>query len=189
MEMQVSWLGPYSWPGFKEINGLSELPPFPGVYLWTAEYLSGYLIYAAGLTRRRFRVRFKEHTGKYLAGEYTVLNISEMQLGRRLEVWHGWGWTPAKRAQFAVRQTEIREAASRQLAGFRVFVANLEASGRVLERLEAAIMNQLYHEASPLCDVPDRGMMLAPRRETEEPITIWNVCESKLHGLPASFTI
>jgi hypothetical protein len=189
MEMQVSWIGPYSWPGFQEINGLSELPAFPGVYLWTVAYLSGYLIYAAGLTRRRFRVRFKEHTGKYLAGEYTVLNISEMQLGRRLEVWHGWGWTPAKRAQFAERQTEIREAACRQLAGFRVFVANLEASGRVLERLEAAIMNQLYHEASPLCDVPDRGMMLAPRRKTEEPITVRNICESKLHGLPASFTI
>jgi hypothetical protein len=66
--MQVSWLGPYSWPGFEEINGLSGLPAFSGVYLLTVEYLSGNLIYAAGLTRRRFRDRFKEHTGKYLAG-------------------------------------------------------------------------------------------------------------------------
>jgi hypothetical protein len=72
------------------------------------------------------------------------------------------------------------------LAGFRVFVAKVETSGRVLERLEAAIMNQLYHEASPLCDVPDRGMMLAPKRETEEPIAVWNVCGSTLHGLPAA---
>jgi hypothetical protein len=189
MEVKVTWLGPYSWPGFEEINELSELPAFPGVYLLTVEYLSGYLIYAAGLTRRRFRDRFKEHTGKYLAGHYTVLDISDMQLGRRSEVWHGWGWTPEKRAQFAERQTEIREAADRQLAGFRVFVAKVETSGRVLERLEAAIMNQLYHEASPLCDVPDRGMMLAPKRETEEPIAVWNVCGSTLHGLPASFTI
>jgi hypothetical protein len=188
-EMQVSWLGPYSWPGFGEINGLPELPPFPGVYLWTVQYLSGYLIYAAGLTHRRFRDRINEHTGKYLAGYYTVLDISDMQLGRRSEVWHGWGWTPAKRAQFAMRKTEIREAANRQLAGFRVFVANVETSGRVLERLEAAIMNQVYHEASPLCDIPDRGMMLAPRWETEEPIAAWNVCGSTLHGLPPSFTI
>ena len=59
---------------------------FPGVYLWTVEYLSGYLIYAAGLTRGRFHDRFDEHTGKYLAGQYTVLNISDMQLGRRSEV-------------------------------------------------------------------------------------------------------
>ena len=49
-------------------------------------------------------------------------------------------------------------------------------------------MNQLYHEASPLCDVLDRGMMLAPRRETEEPIAVRNVCGSTLRGLPASFT-
>jgi len=188
-EMQASWLGPYSWPRFEKINGLSELPAFPGVYLLTVEYLSGYLIYAAGLTRRRFRDRFNEHTREYLSGQYTVLNVSDMQLGRRSEVWHGWGWTPAKRAQFADRQTEIREAANRQLAGFRVFVANVETSGRVLERLEAAIMNQLYHEPSPLCDMPDRGMMLAPRRETEEPIAVGNVCGSTLHGLPASFTI
>jgi hypothetical protein len=68
-------------------------------------------------------------------------------------------------------------------------VANVETSGRVLERPEAAIMNQLYHEASPLCDVLDRGMMLAPRRETEEPITVWNDCGSKLHGLSTSFAI
>jgi hypothetical protein len=50
--MQVSWLGPYSWPGFEEINGLCALPAFPGVYLWTVDHVSGYLIYAAGLTRR-----------------------------------------------------------------------------------------------------------------------------------------
>jgi hypothetical protein len=112
-----------------------------------------------------------------------------MRRGLRAEAWRGWGWTPEKRAQFAERQTEIREAAKRHLAGFRVFVANVETSGRVLERLEAAIMNQLYHEASPLCDVPDPGMMLAPRRETEEPIAVWNVCGSTLHGLPPSFTI
>jgi hypothetical protein len=133
--MQVSWLGPYSWPGFEEINGLSALPAFPGVYLWTVDHLSGYLIYAAGLTRRRFRVRFNEHTGRYLAGQYTVLDISDMQLGRRSEVWHGWGWIPEKHAQFTERQTEIREAAKRQLAGFRVFVANVETSGRVLGRV------------------------------------------------------
>jgi hypothetical protein len=189
MEVKVTWLGPYSWPGFEEINELSELPAFPGVYLLTVEYLSGYLIYAAGLTRRRFRDRFKEHTGKYLAGHYTVLNISDMHLGRRYEVWHGWGWTPEKRAQFAERQTEIREAAKRQLAGFRVFIASVETTGRILERLEAAIMNQLYREASPLCDVPDRGMMLAPMRKNEQPIAVRTVCESTLHGLRACFTI
>jgi hypothetical protein len=78
-----------------------------------------------------------------LAGQYNVLNISDMQIGRRSEVWHGWGWTPEKRTQFAERRSEIREAANRQLAGIRVFVANVETTGRIPERLEAAIMNRL----------------------------------------------
>src|SRR5205085_2050292 len=135
MEMRLSWSGPYSWPGFEETNGLPALPAFPGVYLWTAEYQDGYLIYVAGITGRQFRQRFRQHTPNYLAGEYTVLDILEMQAGRRTEIWHGWGWTEAKRAQFAERQTEIREAAKRQMAGFRIFVANMEDQ-RVRARLE-----------------------------------------------------
>jgi hypothetical protein len=119
------------------------------------------IVDAAGITGRSFRERFREHTPKYFIGEYTVLDISDMQTGRRSEVWHGWGWTPAKRAEFAERQTEIREAARRQLAGFRVFVAKVD-DRRVRVRLEAAIMGSLYLAPPPLCDLPDRGMSLSP---------------------------
>jgi len=45
-------------------------------------------------------------------------------------------------------------------------------------------MNCLYNQAPPLSEIPDRGMMLAPRWTTEMPLTIRNNFQVILHGLP-----
>ncbi|MEA4884037.1 MAG: hypothetical protein VB144_10370 [Clostridia bacterium] len=45
-------------------------------------------------------------------------------------------------------------------------------------------MNNLYRQPSPFCDIPDRGMMLAPRWDSETPIIAENRCAVRLHGLP-----
>jgi len=192
--MHVSWSGPYSWPGFEETSGLPQLPNGPGVYLWTVQYADGYLIYVAGLTVG-FRKRFGQHTEKYLAGGYTVFDIAEMHNGRRKEVWHGaewagWRWTerPERKAEFIQRGTEIRDATNLQLGAFRVFVTPIDIQ-RLRQRMEAAVMNCLYAAPSPMCDLPDKGMHLSPRRPDEEPITVWNACGSKLHGLPEHLSI
>jgi hypothetical protein len=123
------------------------------------------------------------HTKCFLAGDYTVLDVAALNQGQRCEVWHGWGYARTHRAQFAERRSEIRDASNRQMASFRVFVAHAE-DRRIRERIEAAIIHCLYAAPPPLCDLPDRGMMLSPRRESEEPIIVWNVCGSKLYGLP-----
>jgi len=47
-------------------------------------------------------------------------------------------------------------------------------------------MNRLYADAAP---VPDKGMFLAPRLKSEEPITVLSVCASKLLGLPERLSI
>jgi len=52
-------------------NGLPALPACGGVYLQTAEYGGGFLIYCAEVTSRPFRERFNEHTKCYLAGEFS----------------------------------------------------------------------------------------------------------------------
>jgi len=117
-ELSLPWSGPYSWPDYEATNGLPVLPTFPGVYLWTAKYESGYLIYCAGITGRPFRKRFEEHTECYLAGCYTVLDIAALQQGQRCEVWHGWGYARSHREQFAERQSEIVAAAKLQMAAF-----------------------------------------------------------------------
>ena len=66
--IEITWDGPYGWPGYESENGLNPIPRIPGVYLQTFEYQQGYLIYAAGITQRRVPVRFREHTQNYLGG-------------------------------------------------------------------------------------------------------------------------
>jgi hypothetical protein len=187
-ELHLLWSGPYSWPDFEAINGLPALPAFPGVYLNGADYKSGYLICSAGITGRPFHKRFREHTKCFLNGDYTVLEVPALQQGRRCEVWHGWGYARAHRAEFVARQREIRDAAKRHMAAHRLFVAHVEER-RIRERIEAAIMKCLYALPPPLCDVPDRGMMLAPGRPNEAAITVCNTCSGELWGLPEQLSI
>ena len=187
--VEVRWVGPYSWPGYEGENDLRPLPKVvPGVYLQTFEYQGGYLIYGPGLTRRPAPERFKQHTRKYMNGEYNVLDIAAAQQGVRSEVWHGWGYARTHREEFEERRTTIVDAVRKQLAGFRLFIPDtidLSKETRVPERLEAAIFDALKRQPSPICDIPDRRMHRAPRRDTENPIVIRNNCADLLHGLPA----
>lgn len=187
--MEVQWNGPYAWPKFEIDADLPAVPVHPGVYLWTFECGGDYIIYAAGITRRSVSVRLREHTRKYLTGEYTILDMSAMSRGVREEIWHGWGWTSEKRENYERRKCELVTAARCQLAAFRVFVADVGSAPRLLERIEAAIMNALYEQQSPCCDIPDRGMMLAPRWGSEESIMVRIKSEVKFLGLPSEIEI
>ena len=50
--LDVFWDGPFSWPTFESASLTRTVLQTPGVYLQTFEYNGGYLIYAAGLSRR-----------------------------------------------------------------------------------------------------------------------------------------
>lgn len=187
--IDIDWTGPYSWPKFEIENGLASIPKLPGVYLQTVEYQDGYLIHAAGLTRRTVPKRFREHTRKYMSGDYNVFDIIAMQQGIRKEVWHGWGWTLDKRIEFEKLKPTIHEAVRKQLAGFRIFIADMGTEPRILERLEASIMLSLYKQIEPFCNIPDKGMMLAPRWDSESLIIVNNKCTVTLCGLPLKLEI
>lgn len=180
------------WQAKRPSDGRKVKPVISSVfwsYLQTFEHRGGYLIYLAGITRRPAPARFREHTRKYLNGDYNVLDVDAAQQGRRQEVWHGWGYARAHREEFEARKQEIREAVHRQLAGFRIFVADVGDGPRLLERLEAAIMGYLYQQPPPICEIPDKGMFLAARRPAEPPITVRSVCSVVLHGLPACLEV
>jgi hypothetical protein len=194
--IEVRWDGPYKWPAFESENNLRPIPKVPGVYLQTFEYQGGYLIYAAGLTSESIPKRFKRHTRNYMNGEYNVLDIAAAQQGVRKRIWHGWTYARKHREEFEERKSIILDAVRKQLAGFRIFVTDmgmepsvLKREPRVLYRLEAAIMDNLYQQASPICDIPDRGMNLRRRKVSENPIIVRNNCAALLHGLPALLEI
>lgn len=189
ISLEMTWMGPYAWPGFEIVDQLQTIPEVSGLYLQTFEYRDGFLVYGAGLTRRSVRTRLKEHTSKYMNGEYTVLDVTEVQQGKRKEIWHGWGHARQHRNEYEYRKREIIEAVRRQLEGYRVFIANIGEEPRILERLEAAIMENLYQQSPPLCDIPDKGMQLSPRWENEEPVIVKSICPEIIHGLPKVFEI
>ena len=170
--IEATWNGPYGWPTFESENSLTPIPKILGVYLQTFEYQSGYLIYAAGLTRRPVPTRFREHTRKYMNGDYNVLDIASAQQGIRREIWHGWGYARKHRAEFEERKSIILDAVHKQLVGFCIFVTDVGRELRVLERLEASIMSNQYQQPSPICDIPDRGMQLSPRWDSENLIRV-----------------
>lgn len=130
-----------------------------------------------------------EHTKHFNDGDYTVFALSEMQRGIRKEVWHGWDYARKHRNEYEEQKTIILDAVREQLMGFRIIVAYIVTDKRLLYRIEASIMNNLYQQPPPICDIPDRGMQLAPRWDSEDPITIENKCNEKLYGLPSFLKI
>ena len=187
-QIDAVWQGPFAWNGYEHGNGLPPLPKLSGVYLFAVPYRNGYAVQGAGETKDTV-ARFKGHKRKFMCGEYTVLDIDALGRGIRKEVWHGWGWTEQKRIEYARRKPEIDQAAQKELAGLRIFVADVGLEQRIRQRLEAKVMDLLYQQSPPLCDLPDKGVFLARRRSPEKPITVTSISTVKLYGIPEKFEI
>lgn len=193
--IELVWQGPFGWPGVRleaDVRDLgdSEFADYSGVYLWTVGYDLGFLIYAAGITSRPYRVRFREHTRAYRRGIYTVFDASSLTRGQREVVWPGFWFghrSVSAEREYAEREPAIQAATERLLAVYRLFLAPIEASPRLLQRVEAAIMNSLYLAGGVVGQIPDRGMALAPRWDCEAPVLVRNSCEHLLYGLPEEF--
>jgi hypothetical protein len=194
----LDWQGPFSWPGFNrpelpDWNSTPEIKTSSGIYLWTVEHRGGYLTYTAGLTGRSFHQRFREHNRDYYAGKYTIFDVPLMQEGYREVIWPGF-WFKKKRdpehvAAYDNRREEIKQATDTLLASYRVFVAKVHVEKRLLERIEAAIMFNLYKINGSGADIPARGMKLSPRGSRELPILVHSHSHVSLHGLPEAFTV
>lgn len=194
--IELRWEGPFSWPsrsfqGDEKLFNDAMVASRCGVYLWTVEYCDGYLIYAAGITRRPFVKRFREHTTRaYLNGVYTIFDVPSLKNGIRKEIWEGFWFKKRlieKQVEYENLSNDIHLAANELLSNYRVFVAPVDPTPRLLERIEAAIMNLLYLSTGSISAIPDRGMALAPRWPEEQPIFIRSVAPVLLYGLPEEF--
>lgn len=183
--IDLSWAGPYRWP-FKG----TQFPEWPGAYLHTYEYQDGFLIYAAGITRRPMRERFREHTRSTLNGCFSLLDLELLAQGIRCEIWQGTLWqrcNPITKKEFESRG--LRDVARLQMESSRIFAAEVSTAPRILERLEAELMRQLYAADPPFCDIPPRGMRLSSRRPHEVPISVHATYPRKVFALAEDFCI
>lgn len=196
--IELRWEGPFRWPGLRcegdatRLDGLNAaaVAATCGVYLWTVEHSEGFLIYAAGVTCRPFSKRFMEHTRNYRTGIYTIFDVASMKEGIRNKVWPGFWFkkrSPEMLQEYERRAAEIGVATNKLLSNYRIFVASAAPIRRLLQRIEASIMNNLYAAPGAACVIPDRGMALAPRWENERPVLVRSTAPVMLHGLPREF--
>lgn len=183
----IQWYGPYSWPNFEDYNQQEKMTDVEGVYLWTFEFREGFLIYSTGITNSTKR-RFATHTREYKKGNYTVLDVNAAQKGERKEIWHGWQYAKLNREEFITKKEVILNSVNEQLKSFRVFIAHVPDK-RKRERLEAAIMQNIYVSMEYWSELADRGMHLKGRYNSEIPIEIKNDCKYKIYGLDELFEI
>ena len=149
----LEWKGPFTW-SYAPPDGLfsQECAKSSGVYLVTAPWNDGYVVWIAGITSRPFVQRFWEHTKEFLSGVYNILDADELTQCRRVQLWHGL-WYRKDRFhrldEFRARYLELAPHIARLLNSLRVFVAPTTLEMRFLERIEASIMDCL--EAAGPC--------------------------------------
>jgi hypothetical protein len=183
----VVWQGPFSWPGFDQINNLTPIPDIAGVYLFTFEYKDGYILRGAGHTNSMKR-RFSQHKREYMTGRYTVLDVKSANRGERKEIWHGWGYAKTHQDEFLHHKDYILQSVEKELASYNLFITEV-ADKRKRERIEFAIMQSAYLSKEAWSDLVDGQMALRGRANYEIPTEARNICHYKIYGIPEMFEI
>jgi hypothetical protein len=183
----LTWEGPFSWPKFESINKLPKIPNSEGIYLFTFEYKDGYVISGVGITNST-KTRISAHNRKFRKGDYTILNPEAAKKGEREEIWHGWNYAKTHKEEFIDNKTRILQALENQLGEMRIFIAK-QKDKRLRERIEAAIMHNIYVSKEPWSEIADRGMFLKERYNSEMPINTVNIHSKTIYGLPEELEI
>lgn len=183
----ILWQGPFSWPGFEQMNQLSVIPEVAGVYLFTFEYKDGYILRSAGHTNSMKR-RFAQHKREYLSGNYTVLDVEAASNGERKELWHGWNYAKEHSDEFTRYKDYILKAVGNELASYKLFITEI-TDKRKRDRIEFAIIQDAYISKEPWGDLVDGGMALNGRANYEIPIEVSNMCSCKIYGLSDTLEI
>lgn len=130
----------------------------------------------------------RSHTRAYRLGNYNVLDVDSALRGERKEIWHGWKYARSHMDEYLENRRYITDAVEKQLKVFRIFIAEIE-DVRKRERLEAALMFNLYVSKKPFAELADRGMFLKGRYNSEIPINIKNYLSSKIYGIPKTIEV
>lgn len=160
-----------------------------GLYLFTFEHDSGFLIWFDGFSTKNVANRLNDHIKKILCGSYSTLDILSANSGRRVEIWKGFYFKKdeLKKKAFLDQKQALLPDIHAMLRGLRIFYSPLNEERRILARIEAAIMNILYEKEGAISEFPDKGMHLEPRWPEEKAFRIRIEQSPKLHGLSIEF--
>ena len=194
-EYAVNFIGPFSWLGHEGTRSIFDAPDGNkfGIYLWTVqlEEDGGELVNYVGKTNRSFSQRMKEHFKEHLAGFYHVYSPNEFRKGERKTIWGGMYLrhkTPS-----LLELAKVYPAISAQIIElaniYRFFIAPVDVSQRVLERIECALAKHLYDQSGKIGAFQEQGLNYRSRLESEEAGIATFQSSLKILGLPQSLKI
>lgn len=96
------------------------------------------------------RQRFREHTRSHVNGCFSLFDLELLAQGKRQEIWQGTLWRrsdPVTKHEFQSRR--LTDVARLYMESSRIFAAEITTAPRILERLEAELMRQLYTADPP----------------------------------------
>jgi hypothetical protein len=190
----VEFKGPFSWASSGGVPYIAETKigqEESGVYLWTVQLDEGELMYYVGQTGRVFEKRMLEHFRQHMSGGYHLYEPEEFSQDRKVLLWPG-RYGPDREPSVSLFIEHFPELASAigDLARlYRFYLAPLECSKRLRERIEAAIADHLYAQPGIVGEFQDQGITYRPRWDSEEPIQAVIRCGDKLIGLPKSLQV
>lgn len=186
--LEVSFAGPFSWPGAPDAPSLLDVEERRGVgiYLWTVPVEDGHLVYYVGETGRGFGTRMLEHYAEHAACMYHVYEPEAFARGEKVAVWPG-RYDPADRkspkqcmAEYPRLAAQVHELTHL----YRFMLAPLSCDDRVRRRAEAAIANLLYEAPGRVGAFQDRNIRYQPRRQDEPPVLCQIRSTVPLLGVP-----
>jgi hypothetical protein len=172
---------------------LNSIGKEKGIYLWTIPFEDKYLVHYVGETGVSFAFRTMEHIRNYLQGQYGLYEPEEFAKGRKIQLWSGM-WkerrnNPSVLNQFLQRYPEFSTKYSDFLALLRFFLAPVESSQRIRQRIESAIAGYFYNQPGIVGTFQDEEIRYLPRRPDEIPILLKIRCSEQIIAMPTELTI
>ena len=171
MSLSIQWFGPYS---FLQEDNLFHNPLSleKGVYLWTIQYQSEYLVYYVGQTGTSFALRNLQHIQSYLNGFYRIYDPEMFAKGEKVLIWGGM-WKPDRKdpkfmTEFLINYPQFAPKILSFVGIFRLFIAPIDGNERVRERIEAAVAESLNQQSGIVGSFQDKDVRYNPRKTTEK---------------------
>lgn len=185
--IDVFFHGPYSWdPG----DGQACLYDAPvarqrGIYLWTVPHGDGFLAHYVGMTGSSFVRRMEDHRRSMIACEYRVYEPAEFRSGVLRTRWPGCFGSDRRSVRECHEHVEaLLPEQMEVIRAIRFFVAPMEISRRLMERIEATLDATIRSGAGTAGSFLEQVRM-KPRRESEPPVSCRVRASRAIHGLPA----
>jgi len=193
IEHKVEWIGPFLFIGPKEQNlFLRPEADRRGIYLWTVEGVEGYLVHYVGQTAQSFGVRFQQHIKDQLSGVYSIYDPSDLVEGKPTKRWEGMWWKAGawkRTADFINNLMEHSKWNFELLKIYRIFLAPPEHESRILERIEAAIVDCLRSKEGVVASMQDPKIRYRWKLKKEASFKVRFVSPCSILGLPEELLI